>query len=113
MLYSSYGKSQANSANEVSNVGLGHYDDQKLATLLSRNAAIDYNEHVALEVMQLETRFRSLDAGVFHTPAITSAFERLKAQSKRLQPVDLVPIHADPNTKNMLLTGSKRPRELY
>ena len=83
------------------------HDDQKLATLLSRNATTDYHEHVASEVVQLETRFRSLDTDVLHTPAIISAFEGLKAQSKRLQPVDLVPIHADPNTKNMLLTGSK------
>ena len=83
------------------------HDDQKLASLLLRNATTDYHEHVAWEVTQLERQFKSLVARVLPISAITSAFEELKNQSKSLQPVKLVPVHADPNTKNMLLTGNK------
>ncbi len=83
-----------------------YHNDQQLTSLLSRNASTNYDEHITLDIAALETQFRSLDANVLHTKAITSTFEKLKEQAKSLQPVQLVPIHPDPNTKNILLSAN-------
>jgi hypothetical protein len=82
-----------------------YHDDQPLASLLTANAPISYVEHVARDLATLENEFLSLRAEELHAPAIVSAFDKLKTQSKRLQSVPLVPVHPDPNTKNILLTG--------
>ena len=47
----------------------------------------------------------SLHAEELHAPNIGSAFEKLKARSTCLDAVPLVPVHPDPNTKNILLTS--------
>ena len=44
---------------------------------------------------------------VLHAPEIISAFEKLNNQAQKLHPVKLMPVHPDPNTKNMLLIDSK------
>ena len=38
---------------------------------------------------------------------ITTAFEGLKNQAQRLQPVRFVPVYIDPNTRNLLLTDER------
>ncbi len=76
-----------------------------LASLLAANTPTSYIEHVALDLAQLEKQFTSRNSEELHAPAIASAFERLKARSKQLQAVPLVPVHPDPNTKNILLTS--------
>jgi len=58
-----------------------------------------------LDIADLDAQFLSLSAGVLHTPEVTAAFDTLKVQAKHLQAVELMPIHADPNTKNILLVG--------
>lgn len=60
---------------------------------------------MARNLATLENQFVALHAEELHAPNIVSAFEKLKAQSKRLQAVPLVPVHPDPNTKNILLTN--------
>lgn len=81
-----------------------YHGDQPLTDLLSTPTAIEYHEHVALDLAQLEVRFSSLHTEGLQTPEITTAFDELKRQTQRLQPVRLVPVHLDPNTRNMLLT---------
>jgi Ser/Thr protein kinase RdoA (MazF antagonist) len=84
-----------------------YHADQPLTDLLSKPTATRYHEHVALDLAQLEAQFSSLNTEVLHTPEITTAFEELKSQAQRLQPVRLVPVHIDPNTHNMLLTDER------
>jgi Phosphotransferase enzyme family len=84
-----------------------YHADAQLAALLAREASTNYAEHLALDIADLEAQFTSLALDVLHTPEITIAFAALKAQAIHLQPVALVPIHADPNTKNILLLADK------
>jgi Phosphotransferase enzyme family len=81
--------------------------DAQLAALLARETSTNYAEHIALATADLEAQFFSLTSNVLHASEITTAFAALNAQSKYLHPVDLVPIHADPNTKNILLVADK------
>ena len=82
-----------------------YHDDQELAVILAEGADTGYQEHIAAEIADLEIQFQALDADELHEPTIVSAFELLKVQAQKLQPVKMVPIHADPNTVNMLLVG--------
>ena len=86
---------------------LRYHSDTFLAELLTRNVGMGYEEHIAQEIADLEARFTTLGAGVLHTPEITEAFDTLKGQAKLLHPVELVPIHTDPNTKNILLVDGR------
>ncbi len=83
-----------------------HYDDQ-LTSLLTQTMTTNYADHIAFDMATLETRFRSLDADVLHTPEIISAFDELKNQAPKIPSAKLVPVHPDPNTKNMLLVDTK------
>lgn len=82
-----------------------YHDDEELTTLLAEGLNTNYHSHIAAEIGNLEAQFQALHVDELHTPTITEAFEMLKAQAQKLQPVKLVPVHADPNTKNILLTG--------
>ncbi len=84
-----------------------YHADAQLAALLVREASTNYAEYIASDIASLEARFTSLASDVLHIPEITAAFAALKVQAKHLQPVALVPIHADPNTKNILLLVDK------
>jgi aminoglycoside phosphotransferase (APT) family kinase protein len=84
-----------------------YHDDDQLTSLLSTTMITNYNDRVALDMATLETQFRSLDADVLHAPEIVLAFEILKNQAQKLHPAKLVPVHPDPNTKNMLLVDTK------
>ena len=82
-----------------------YHSDEPLTALLSVNAIAEYAEHITFDLAALEKQFRSLRAAELHIMEIVRAFERLQGWSKELQPATLVPIHPDPNTKNMLLSG--------
>lgn len=81
-----------------------YHSDQPLIDVLSRSTTTEYHEHIVLDLAQLEAQFSSLNTRELHTPEITAAFRELKRQAQRLQPIRLVPVHIDPNTRNMLLT---------
>lgn len=81
-----------------------YHSDQPLIDLLSQSTTTEYHEHIALDLAQLEAQFAALNTEVLRTPEITTAFGELKRQAQKLQPVRLVPVHIDPNTRNMLLT---------
>lgn len=80
-----------------------YHNDQPLTALLAQPAATGYHEHIELDLAQLTAQFDSLNTEALHTPEIIAAFEEFKSQARRLQPVQLVPVHIDPNTYNMLL----------
>ena len=87
-----------------------YHHDQPLTSLLAANTITSYQEHIAQDLATLEKQFHTLQAGELHTPEITSALEKLKSQANHLQPlhpVPLVPVHPDPNTKNMLLFADR------
>jgi len=84
-----------------------YHGDQPLTDLLSQPTVTKYHEHVALDLAQLEAQFSSLSTEVLHTPEITTAFEELKNQARKLQSARLMPVHIDPNTHNMLLTEER------
>jgi thiamine kinase-like enzyme len=81
-----------------------YHNDQPLIDLLSQSTTTRYHEHIALDLAQLEAQFSALNTEELHAPEITTAFGQLRSQAQRLQPVRLVPVHIDPNTRNMLLT---------
>jgi hypothetical protein len=82
-----------------------YHTDQPLASLLAANMQTSYVEHVAHDLARLERQYTTLHSEELHAPTAVSAFEKLKAWSKQLQAVPLVPVHPDPNTKNILLTN--------
>jgi len=82
-----------------------YHNDQTLTTLLGANSFPGYAEHVAFDLALLEKRFQLLQFEELRAPEIVSAFEKLKVWSKQLQAVTLVPVHPDPNTKNILLSN--------
>lgn len=84
-----------------------YHDDDQLTSLLLKTMTTNYDDCVALDMTTLETQFRSLDVDVLHAPEIISAFKKLKNQAQKLYPVKLVPVHPDPNTKNMLLVDTE------
>jgi aminoglycoside phosphotransferase (APT) family kinase protein len=82
-----------------------YHDDKELTTLLAEGTNTDYRSQIAAEIGNLEAQFQALHVDELLTPTIIEAFEMLKVQAQKLQPVKLVPVHVDPNTKNILLTG--------
>lgn len=83
-----------------------YHRDEQLTLLLTKKFPASYDEHLRLDLEQLEQRFLALDKALLHTSEITQAFRALQTQARRLQPTALVPVHADPNTSNMLVVGS-------
>jgi aminoglycoside phosphotransferase (APT) family kinase protein len=82
-----------------------YHTDWQLTALVAAKTVASYKDHLQMDLEQLEQRLHSLDGGLLHTPEITLAFHTLQAQARTLQPTELVPVHADPNTRNMLVAG--------
>jgi aminoglycoside phosphotransferase (APT) family kinase protein len=83
-----------------------YHTDQPLTSLLAANKPTSYVEHIALDLAQLERQYTILHSEELHAPAVVSAFEKLKAWSQHLQAVQLMPVHPDPSTKNILLSNN-------
>jgi thiamine kinase-like enzyme len=83
------------------------HEDQQLLALLSKSSPANHREHISQEIEKLEAQLHTHTALLAVTPEVLSAFQELKDRSTHLQPVQLVPIHPDPNTKNMLLLRKK------
>ena len=67
----------------------------------------NYAEHIELDVAKLETQFTSQNEDGLYTPEIVLAFHELKHEAYTLHFDTMVPVHPDPNTKNMLLVDSR------
>jgi len=84
-----------------------YHSDHQLASLLAQTMTTHYAEHVALDLAALETQFRSLNADGLHAPEIVSAFDKLKNQAHTLRCNKMIPVHPDPNTKNLRLVDTR------
>ena len=84
-----------------------YHSDEQLRSLLSHMMTSEYAEHVALDLAALETQFTLLNEDELHTPEINSAFKELKNQACSMRSDILIPVHSDPNTKNMLLVDTR------
>lgn len=84
---------------------LCYHNDQPLTELLAENGHSDYKKYIEADLARLENQYASLHTEVLHTSEVSAAFNRLIRQAERLRPVQLVPVHPDPNTKNILLVG--------
>jgi hypothetical protein len=84
-----------------------YHSDQQLTSLLARTITRHYAEHVALDLAALETQFKSFDADGLHAPEIVLAFDKLKNQAHTLRSEKMVPVHPDPNTKNLMLVDTR------
>ena len=82
-----------------------YHMDQQLTASLTEQTASTYEDHLQSGVEQLEKRLDALDREVLHTSRIAGALYTLQLQAQNFQAVKLVPVHPDPNTKNMLIVG--------
>lgn len=81
-----------------------YHSDQPLAELLSVPHAQSYADHIHQEVATLEQAIARPSGDSFKTDHFRQVFARFREQSSRLQPVPLVPTHADPSPVNLLVT---------
>jgi hypothetical protein len=81
-----------------------YHTDKQLTELLSPRLAQGYEDHIQHKVVALAQALTTASPGMFATPSTRSAIDRFMEQSKRLRPVPLVPVHADPSPVNMLVT---------
>lgn len=83
-----------------------YHNHKYLARLLSLRQ--DPTELVAGDLALLETRFNRLkEARKWDLDEIEPDFAKLKRDGLNLAPVELVPVHAEPNTSNMLLMDDR------
>ncbi len=83
-----------------------YQQDELLKDLLSKGKMQSYEEHIRQELAVLENSLRDFHFDVFETDHVKTGINLLKKKSRDLKPVPLVPTHADPNSKNFLLTNS-------
>ncbi len=81
-----------------------HSDDQ-LKQLLTSDELQTYEGHIKNELTVLEQSISESGSDVFDTKEVRDAIHLLKEKCKKLKVVPLVPTHADPNSKNFLLTS--------
>jgi aminoglycoside phosphotransferase (APT) family kinase protein len=84
-----------------------YHSDHQLTSILAQTMTTHCDDHIALDLATLETQFTSLNVDGLHAPEIVSAFDELKNQAHTLRSDKLVPVHPDPNTKNMLLVDTR------
>lgn len=82
-----------------------YHTDEQLIALLSTPGTQPYKEHIQHEVVTLERALMNASHAMFAMPHTHAAVEQFKQQSKQLQPVPYVPVHADPSPVNMLVTA--------
>lgn len=85
-----------------------YQDDEILARLVEPTTYTGHAGLVARDIAELERRFSRLQAaGKLDQAGIGAAFEKFKSTGAMLPPAKLVPVHAEPNTTNMLLPGER------
>ena len=82
-----------------------YHHDTQLTELLSAPPMQSYTDHIQQEVTTLTGAMTTATHDMFKTDQARHAFAQFSEQAKRLQPVPLVPTHADPSPANMLVTA--------
>lgn len=81
-----------------------YHTDPLLRNLLaSEEQPLDYAGHLRSELAHLEHQLAGLSLDPQLTSELTSALAELRRQAQHLQPVELVPVHGDPNGLNFIL----------
>jgi aminoglycoside phosphotransferase (APT) family kinase protein len=87
---------------EVANLIRTYHEDQPLADILAQGAERSYRQHLDDDLAVLERRVAR------HASALLqAAFPTLKELAQSFDDAPLVPVHNEPNTKNMLVHGGK------
>lgn len=81
-----------------------YHDDKQLKEILAASQPESHTEQVREEVHTLETALVSTGSALFAPDHFRRAFRSFREQARRLAPVPLVPVHADPSPANMLVT---------
>jgi len=81
-----------------------YHHDTQLTELLSAPPRQSYTDHIQQQVTMLTGAMATASSDMFKTDQARHAFAQFSEQAKRLQPVPLVPTHADPSPANMLVT---------
>jgi thiamine kinase-like enzyme len=85
-----------------------YHEDTPLIELLSHNQALTHRELVARDIAELEERWENLQqAGKLEGGDLEAAFDKLRKDGAALEAVELAPVHAEPNNRNMLLDGER------
>src|SRR5262249_21100601 len=87
---------------EVAGLIRTYHKDRHLANILAQGEARGYRQRLDDDLAVLELRLTR------HTTSpLQVAFDKLKSLAQSFDDVPLVPVHNEPNTKNMLLHGGK------
>lgn len=81
-----------------------YHRDTELINILTDGYIASYADHVASELSDLEYRIAEVSPLSFDASDISYHYQLFKKQSLQLNPTHLVPIHADPNYKNFLVS---------
>jgi len=87
---------------EVAELIRAYHEDKPLADILAQGQARSYRQHLDDDLAILELRA----ASQAHAP-LQIAFHTLKELAQSFDDAPLVPVHNEPNTKNMLVHGGK------
>jgi aminoglycoside phosphotransferase (APT) family kinase protein len=96
----------ADNLHQLANFIKTYQQDQKLNTIPSKGLTSSYSEHLEKELFLLEKSVNDVSSVIFHTDEVRSGINALKQKSRSLRPVQLVPTHGDPNSKNFLITNN-------
>jgi thiamine kinase-like enzyme len=83
-----------------------YQQDQLLKDLLSKGGSESYEEHIQQTLTHLKNSINDSKADIFETDEVKNGIDSLKERGRNLKPTTLVPTHADPNSKNFLLTNT-------
>jgi thiamine kinase-like enzyme len=87
---------------EVADLIRTYHEDKPLAEILAQAEAPSYRQHLDDDLAVLELRV----ASHAHSP-LQVAFYKLKELAQSFDDAPLVPVHNEPNAKNMLVHGGK------
>jgi Phosphotransferase enzyme family len=88
--------------NEVAALIATYHDDRPLAEILAQGEHLRYRQHIDHDLAMLETKVAAQAAA-----PLQPALRKLKALSASFDDGPLVPVHNEPNTKNMLVHAGK------
>ena len=80
-----------------------YHNDKELAEILSASHIQSYTDHIRQEVTMLQRAIAAASFDMFKTNQFCQAFASFSDQAKQLEPVQLVPIHADPSPVNIIV----------
>src|SRR5262249_34522908 len=87
---------------EVADLMRTYHEDKPLAALLAQGEMRSYRQHLDDELAVLEQR-----AAPHANAPLQVAVSTLKERARSFDDAHLVPVHNEPNTKNMLVHGGK------